>query len=316
MDKERGSSVDLRCEPKRTEKGTPPMVSLLELFVSVDDFCQIFLPIWEARQLEDGSKKRLRRGQLSISEIMTIIIYFHQSQYRNFKAYYIEHVCQHLRSEFPNLVSYERFVALMPSAFGPLSAYLKSLYGHCRGISFVDSTALSVCDNHRIHNHKVFAGFADRGKGSMGWFFGFKLHLVVNDRGELLACQITPASTDDRKPVPELCKRLFGKLIADRGYISQALFEQLLETFNLQLITKLRKNMKNRLMPWMDKLLLRKRAIIESVIDQLKNISQIEHTRHRNPINAFINIIAGLIAYCHQPKKPSLNLFPSHLLSA
>lgn len=292
------------------------MVSLLELFVSVDDFCQIFLPIWEARQLEDGSKKRLRRGQLSISEIMTIIIYFHQSQYRNFKAYYIEHVCQHLRSEFPNLVSYERFVALMPSAFGPLSAYLKSLYGHCRGISFVDSTALSVCDNHRIHNHKVFAGFADRGKGSMGWFFGFKLHLVVNDRGELLACQITPASTDDRKPVPELCKRLFGKLIADRGYISQALFEQLLETFNLQLITKLRKNMKNRLMPWMDKLLLRKRAIIESVIDQLKNISQIEHTRHRNPINAFINIIAGLIAYCHQPKKPSLNLFPSHLLSA
>lgn len=292
------------------------MTSLLELFVSVDDFCQLFLPFWEAKQLEDGSKKRLRRGQLSISEIMTIIIYFHQSQYRNFKAYYTEHVCQHLRSEFPNLVSYERFVALMPSAFGPLSAYLKSLYGHCRGISFIDSTALSVCDNHRIHNHKVFAGFADRGKGSMGWFFGFKLHLVVNDCGELLACQITPASTDDRKPVPELCKRLFGKLIADRGYISQALFEQLLGTFDLQLITKLRKNMKNRLMPIIDKLLLRKRAIIESVIDQLKNISQIEHTRHRNPINAFINIIAGLIAYCHQPKKPSLNLFSSHLLSA
>ena len=292
------------------------MMSLLELFVGVDDFCQIFLPFWEARQLEDGSKKRLRRGQLSISEIMTIIIYFHQSQYRNFKAYYTEHVCQHLPSEFPNLVSYERFVALMSSAFGPLSAYLKSLYGDCRGISFIDSTALSVCDNHRIHNHKVFAGFADRGKGSMGWFFGFKLHLVVNDQGELLACQITPASTDDRKPVPELSKRLFGKLIADRGYISQALFEQLLETFNLQLITKLRKNMKNRLMPLMDKLLLRKRAIIESVVDQLKNISQIEHTRHRCPINAFINVIAGLIAYCHQPKKPSLNLFSSGLLSA
>ena len=292
------------------------MMSLLELFVSVDDFCQSFLPTWEARQLEDGSKKRLRRGQLSVSEIMTIIIYFHQSQYRNFKAYYTEHVCQHLRREFPNLVSYERFVALMPSVFGPLSAYLRSLYGRCHGISFIDSTALSVCDNHRIHHHKVFAGYADRGKGSMGWFYGFKLHLAVNDRGELLACQITPASTDDRKPVPELCKRLFGKLIADRGYISQALFEQLLETFNLQLITKLKKNMKNRLMPWIDKLLLRKRAIIESVIDQLKNISQIEHTRHRSPINAFINIIAGLIAYCHQPKKPSLNLLSSGLLSA
>jgi hypothetical protein len=292
------------------------MMSLLELFVSVDDFCQLFLPDWEAKQLEDGSKKRIRRGQLSISEMMTILIYFHQSQYRHFKAYYTEHVCQHLYREFPNLVSYERFVALLPSVFGPLSAYLSSLYGHCHGISFIDSTALSVCDNHRIHNHKVFAGFADRGKGSMGWFFGFKLHLVVNDRGELLASQITPASTDDRKPVPGLCKRLFGKLIADRGYISQALFEQLLDTFNLRLITKLRKNMKNRLMPWIDKLLLRKRAIIESVIDQLKNISQIEHTRHRSPINAFINIIAGLIAYCHQPKKPSLNLFSAALLSA
>jgi hypothetical protein len=292
------------------------MMSLLELFVSVDDFCQIFLPKWEAQQVEEGSKKRLRRGQLSVSEIMTILVYFHQSQYRTFKAYYTEHVCQHLYKEFPNRVSYERFVTLIPSVFGPLSAYLSSLYGQCHGISFIDSTALNVCDNHRIHNHKVFAGFADRGKGSMGWFYGFKLHLVVNDRGELLACQITPASTDDRKPVPDLCQRLFGKLIADRGYISQALFEQLLETFNLQLITKIRKNMKNRLMPWIDKLLLRKRAIIESIIDQLKNISQIEHTRHRSPINAFINIIAGLIAYCHQPRKPSLNLFSAGLLSA
>ncbi len=292
------------------------MMSLLELFVHVDDFCLSFLPFWKAKLLEDGSRKRCRLGQLSMSEIMTIIIYFHHSQYRNFKAYYTEHVCLHLRGEFPNLVSYERFVILMSSALGPLSAYLKSMYGHCHGVSFIDSTALNVCDTHRIHNHKVFAGFADRGKGSMGWFFGFKLHLVVNDCGELLACQITPGSVDDRKPVPDLCKRLFGKLIADRGYISQALFEQLLETFDLQLITKIRKNMKNRLMPLIDKLLLRKRAIIESVVDQLKNISQIEHTRHRSPINAFVNIIAGLIAYCHQPKKPSLNLFPSGLLLA
>ena len=291
------------------------MLSLLELFVSVDDFCQVFLPFWERKLIEDGRKKRQRAGQLSVSEMMTIIIYFHQSHYRNFKAYYKEHVCQYLRAEIPNLVSYERFVVWMPSALGPLSAYLKSLYGRCHGISFLDSTALPVCDNHRIHNHKVFAEFAQRGKGSMGWFYGFKLHLVINDCGELLACQITPGNVDDRMPVSALCKRLFGKLIADRGYISQPLFEQLLDTFGLQLITKLRKNMKNRLLPWLDKLLLRKRAIIESVVDQLKNISQIEHTRHRSPINCFINIIAGLIAYCHQPKKPSLNPFSARFLS-
>ncbi len=292
------------------------MESLLELFVSVDDFCQVFLPFWERKLLQDGSKKRRRAGQLSVSEIMIIIIHFHQSHYRDFKTYYTEHVCQHLRSEFPHLVSYERFVILMPSVLGPLSAYLKSLYGRCQGISFIDSTALRVCDNHRIHNHKVLAEFAQRGKGSMGWFYGFKLHLVVNDCGELLACQITPGNIDDREPVPTLCRHLFGKLIADRGYISQSLFEYLLDTFGVQLITKLRKNMKYRLLTWMDKLLLRKRAIIESVVDQLKNISQIEHTRHRSPLNCFINIIAGLIAYCHQPKKPSLHLPVARLLSA
>ena len=288
-------------------------MSLLELFVSVDDFCQIFLPIWEKKLVAEGSKKRHRAGQLSMSEVMTILIYFHQSHYRNFKAYYTEQVCQQLKAEFPNLVSYERFVILMPSVFGPLSAYLKSLYGRCSGISFIDSTALEVCDPHRIPNHKVFVGFAERGKGSMGWFYGLKLHLVVNECGEILACRITPGNLDDRKPVPALCKNLFGKLIADRGYISQPLFEQLLETCNVQLITRIKKNMKNKLMPLLDKWLLRKRAIIESVVDQLKNISQIEHTRHRSPINAFINIVAGLIAYCHQPKKPSLNIIPTGL---
>ena len=292
------------------------MDSLLELFVSVDDFCQVFLPFWERKLMQDGSKKRRRAGELRVSEIMTIIIHFHQSHYRDFKTYYTDHVCKHLRSEFPKLVSYERFVILLPSVLGPLSAYLKSLYGRCHGVSFIDSTALRVCDNHRIHNHKVFAQLAQRGKGSMGWFYGFKLHLVVNDCGELLACQITPGNVDDREPVPVLCRRLFGKLIADRGYISQPLFEQLLDTFGIQLITKLRKNMKNRLLPLMDKILLRKRAIIESVVDQLKNISQIEHTRHRSPVNCFINILAGLIAYCHQPKKPSLNLFSAGWLSA
>jgi len=278
------------------------------LFIDVDDFCQVFLPKWQKRLLSDGSKKRLRKGKLSMSEIVTIIIYFHQSHYRNFKHYYIEHVYQQLRAEFPNLVTYERFVALMPSAFGPLSAYLKSLYGKCSGISFIDSTTLAVCDNHRIHNNKVFEGVAERGKGAMGWFYGLKLHLVVNDRGEILSCQVTAGNVDDRKPVLKLCKDLFGKLIADRGYFSQALFEQLLETFGVQLITRIKSNMKNRLMPLVDKLLLRKRAIIESVVDQLKNISQIEHTRHRSPLNCFINILAGLIAYCHQPKKPSINI--------
>jgi hypothetical protein len=140
----------------------------------------------------------------------------------------------------------------------------------------------------------------------VGWFYGFKLHLVVNDRGELLAFCLTPGNTDDRQPVPRLARRLFGRLFGDKGYLSAALAEQLFLTQGLRLITKLRKNMRNVLMPLADKLLLRKRAIIESINDQLKNICQIEHTRHRSPLNFLVHLLAGLVAYCHQPKKPSL----------
>ena len=283
------------------------MKSLVELFVSVDDFCIAFLPKFTAMLLTSGVLKRQRARSLSISEVMTILIHFHQSHYRNFKAYYCEYVLVHLRNEFPGLVSYTRFVEIMPSALLPLCAYLRlACFGECTGISFIDSTSLDVCLNQRISSHKVFAGLAQRGKTSTGWFFGFKLHLVFNDRGEILNTTLTPGNVDDRKPVPDLVKMLFGKVFGDKGYLSQPLFEELYQTFGIQLITKLKSNMKNRLMEFSDKLLLRKRAIVETIIDQLKNISQIEHSRHRSVTNFLVNVLSGLIAYAHQPTKPSI----------
>jgi hypothetical protein len=282
-------------------------MSLTELFCHVDDFCQLAEPEWNARLLSAGTRQRRRAGELYTSEIMTILIHFHQSHYRTFKAYYTQYVQKHLRREFPALVSYGRFVQLMPRVLALLCAYLFTCFGACTGISLVDSTPIAVCHNRRIPQHKVFTGLAARGKTTMGWFFGFKLHLVVNDRGELLGICLTPGNRHDVKALPKLVKRLFGKLFGDKGYLSQPLLEQLLEQ-GIQLITKLRTNMKNRLLPLSDKLLLRKRAIIETITDQLKNISQIEHTRHRSPINFLVNLICGLIAYCHQPKKPSLHL--------
>ncbi len=282
-------------------------MSLLSLFCDVDDFFKCFEPHWYKEQLSSDSKRRRRRGKLSFSEIMTIMIAFHQSRYRDFKSYYTQYVLVHLRSEFPDLVSYERFVALMPRILVPLCAYLVSCYGRCTGISFIDSTPIAVCNNRRIQSHRVFDGIALRGKSSMGWFFGFKLHLIVNDMGEILACAVTPGNVDDRTPVPKLSNQLFGKLFGDRGYISKALFAQLFER-GVQLVTKLRSNMKNRIMEISDKLMLRKRAIIESVNDQLKNISQIEHTRHRSIANFMVNLVSGLIAYSRQPKKPSLRI--------
>jgi transposase len=287
------------------------MTSLTELYCHVDDFWQAFEPYWREQQLSDG-KQRERAGELHPSEIMTILIHFHQARYRDFKTYYTQFVEQFLRHEFPKLVSYNRFVQLMPEFVVPLSAYLHGCFGHCTGISFIDSTALAVCNNRRIGQHRVFVESAARGKTSMGWFYGFKLHTIVNERGELLACRLTAGNVDDRQPVTDLTERVFGKLIGDKGYLSQALFEQLW-TQGIHLITKLRANMKNRLIDLTDKLLLRKRAIVETIYDQLKNILQIEHTRHRSFRNFAVHLLCGLIAYCHQPKKPSLHLSNSDL---
>ena len=287
-------------------------MSLLELFIDVDDFWQVFFPIWKQRLLVSGNVQRMRQTQLSMSEIMTIIIHFHQSGYRNFKAYYIGHVQKYLQSEFPDLVSYNRFVELKPRALIPLLAYMRGRKGTCTGNSFVDSTPLKACHNRRIKRHKVFAGLADRGKSSMGWFFGFKLHLVVNELGEILAFQLTQGNVDDRKPVPKMSEKLFGKLFGDRGYISKALFLELYDQ-GLLLMTTLRKNMKNQLMCLEDKLLLRKRSIIETINDQLKNISQIEHSRYRSYPNFIVNLLAGLIAYTFQLKKPAINFSHHHI---
>lgn len=281
------------------------MTSLLELYCHVDDFCQQ----WQAGQgkvLVSKSGQRVRQPGLSESEIMTIVIHFHQSGYRHFKAYYINEVQGHLQAEFPQLVSYSRFVTLMQRVVLLLWAYAQSCCGACSGISFIDSTALRVCTNRRIPRHKVFSGLAARGQCSLGWFYGFKLHLVINEYGEVLAFTLTPGNVDDRKPTPRLVRRLFGKLFGDKGYLSQALFEQLLQ-HGLQLITAVRAKMKNRLMLLCDKLLLRKRYIIETINDQLKNQSQIEHSRHRSPVNFVLNVVAGLIAYIWQPKKPAIN---------
>lgn len=283
-------------------------MSLLELFCSVDDFCRTFEPVWNAQRLTNTHHHRNRARSLALSEIMTILILFHQSHYRTFKAFYSEHVAVDLRSEFPTLVSYSRFVEFFPSALVPLCIYLYTCLGSCTGVSFVDSTKLAVCHNRRIRGHRVFYGLAARGKTSVGWFFGFKLHLVFNDRGELLTFTLTPGNVDDRVPVQSFAEQLAGKLFGDKGYLSQPLAKVLKQLFGLELITPRRRNMKPVELPLRDKLQLRKRAIVETIIDQLKNISQIEHTRHRSPINFLVNVICGLIAYCHQPKKPSLQL--------
>jgi len=280
-------------------------MSLLDLYCHVDDFYQTFAPAWERVQLEDGLRHRQREARLSPSEMMTILIHFHQVQFRTFKAYYTRYVQVHLREAFPAMVSYHRFVELLPRLVVPLCGYLQACLGTCTGLSFVDSTALAVCHNRRIGTHQVFRDLAARGKTSMGWFYGFKLHVVITDAGALLSWRLTPGNIDDRTPVPALTRTLTGKLFGDKGYISAALAERL-HTAGLSFMTTLKATMKPRPLPPDDAHLLRQRRVVESVIDQFKNVSQIQHTRHRSLTGFLTNLFAGLLAYCHQPAKPSI----------
>lgn len=284
---------------------------VLQIYCKIDDFCKgIFVLLQKNLKICDGKKHRNKPCRLSLSEIMTIIVLFHLSNYRNFKHYYLCQICLVMRPAFPNLVSYNRFVELMRKALIPMAIFLKlECRGKTTGISFLDSTRLAVCHNRRIHQNKVFKGLAERGKTTVGWFYGFKLHLVINEKGELLSFGITKGNVDDRniKLMRILTKDIFGKIYADKGYISQALFEALFDDGS-ELITKLKKNMKGRLMSLYDRLMLRKRAIIETVNDELKNICQIDHTRHRSPVNWLINLLSGLVGYMFLPKKPALKL--------
>lgn len=282
-------------------------MNILSIFCDIDDFCLLFEPYCHRCLLADGKNHRNKPSALALSEVMTILVLFHSSGYRDFKTFYMQYVQPHYAGAFPRLTSYNRFVELQRDALIPLWCYLHTRFGDCTGISFVDATTLAVCHNLRIPQHKVFTDCARRGKSSRGWFYGFKLHLVINDCGELLGAYLTPGNVDDRVPVPRMVEELWGKLFGDRGSISQAL-TTLLQAQDLQLVTNLKRNMKNRLLSIADKLLLRKRSLIETVNDQLKNISQVEHTRHRSLWNFLGNVAAGLIAYSWREKKPSLNL--------
>lgn len=281
---------------------------ITQIFCSIDDFCLEFDPFWQKGLLSNG-KKRIRASKMSLSEVMTIQVLFHLSGYRTFKEFYRGYVSKHLVTYFPNLVSYNRMVELKGQSFMPLAIYLKVCgLANCTGISFIDSTPLRVCDKRRIKQHKVFKDLAQRGQCSLGWFYGFKLHIITNDQGGIIDFMITKGNVDDRKPLrfKSFIKKLFGKLFGDKGYISKDLFTELFSS-GVHLVTKLRKNMKTKLLtPMADAYHLRKRAIIETIFDQLKNICQVEHSRHRSPTNYFNNIFSALIAYNFKDKKPSL----------
>lgn len=281
---------------------------ITEIFCSIDDFCLVFDPALQKRQLSNGKMTRKRKFTMSTSEVVTITVLFHLSGMRTFKHFYIHYIQCQLKEEFPKTVSYNRFVELMQINILPLTLYMKTCcLGECTGISFVDSTPIRACGNKRIAQNKVFKDIANLGKSTMGWFYGFKLHIIINDKGELLDFVITQANVDDRAPLKQenFLKKIFGSLYGDKGYISKELAAMLFDQ-GVHLVTGIRNNMKNVMMTIRDKILLRKRSVIETINDQLKNIAQAEHSRHRSFANFITNLVASLIAYSFQEKKPSI----------
>jgi hypothetical protein len=281
-----------------------------EIFCIADDFCKEFDKNIEKNSLRaDGKKHRKRKGQMSDSEIMTILICFHFNTYRNFKHYYLCYVKGCLRDSFPKAVSYNRFVELESRVAVQMALFLELFcFGECTGISFIDSTCIPVCHNKRIKRNKVFKGYAEIGKSTMGWFYGFKLHLICNEKGELINFMLTRANVDDRneKVFNRLTDNVLGKIYADKGYISETLFTRLFSN-GIHLVTGLRSNMKNRLMSIYDKIMLRKRSVIETINDELKNVAQAVHSRHRSVFNFSMNILSALAAYSFFDKKPAIN---------
>ena len=225
-----------------------PRLDLTQIFCDVDDFYAAFeTACQQCSQLPYDGAAKPYRSRLSLSEVMTIVIAFQGSGFRTFKDFYTCQVLPHWRPALPNLVSYNRFVELMPRSVMALIDFLPTTFGDLSGIRFIDATSVAVCHPNRAKQNKVFKHQAGWGKSSVKWYFGFKLHLIIHDRGELLAATLTPGNTDDRKPVPEMAQPLTGQLFGDKGYVSQTLFKQLYEQ-SLELIARRRKNMTNQLM--------------------------------------------------------------------
>jgi hypothetical protein len=283
---------------------------LIDIFCQIDDFCKNILPkIYPKLYLTNDKKSiRGRKNILTLSETLTILVMFGRTKCKYFKHFYTNDICSRWIKYFPKLPSYTRFLAIRNKALMPLVLFLNSTFGKKTGIYYIDSTNLSVCKNQRIKRHKVFNSLASRGHNSMGFFFGFKLHMVINHIGEIMNIKITKGNVHDSKCTIDLLKNLSGYVAGDKGYICKK-NTAILKKQNLHLLTKTKKNMKQKKLSESEKIILSKRYSIETVIDCLKNGLNIWHSNHRSALGGFVNLLAGLISYNLNPLR--FNFFSS-----
>jgi len=282
------------------------------VYYLVDNFCQIFNE-WQKEKLLPSNKIRNRVSHLSLAELLTIVLYFYLSPCKDFKNYYLYFLPAKCPGYF-KLLSYPRIIQLWPSLILPLVILMHQLKGEQTGIYFIDSTKLQICHNKRASSNKVFGKKARMGKSSYGWFMGYKLHLIINNKGEIMSIKITKGNTSDLSCTVALTQGLQGKLFGDKGYISKSLFDKLYAR-NIRLFTGIRRDMKNHLLEIEDKILLRKRTLIESVFNVLKNRMNLEHTRHRSPLNFLVHLLACLVSYAIIKSSDFNQFTPQSMLS-
>lgn len=279
---------------------------LVEIFVKSDDFCKSLVQ----RQVSEHSQNNTfidKTGQLSTAEMMSIVIFYHHSGIRCFSGYYKHVLAVHFSADFPDLCSYNRFVQKMPRLAFILYAFLfLACLSPATEANYIDATKLVVCHNKRIFNHQVFQGFASRGKSSTGWFYGFKIHAIVNQEGDLVHCQFTTGKVadNDQDLLRTMANYFQGKVYGDKGYIAAIKGE--LKDKGLDIISKVRKNMKKQKISQKEAYYLRHRGRIESCFERMKAFCNMEHSRHRSTKNLIVNLLAGLIAYTFLDKKPSI----------
>jgi hypothetical protein len=281
---------------------------LIRIFCECDDFHKKYEQFMSNKNIGRKSSYSNRRPSLCESEIMTVLIVYHLTGIKCFQYYYNDVVKKHFHTYFPGLVSYNRFIELMPRCLLPLWLFVNTVRrGDATGFYYADSKKMPVCDNLRINRNKVFKAIAGRSKSSTGWFYGLKLFLVINQYGQVMRCLVSPANIADNNitMMRKVFDKLQGFLFADKGFISQKAFEEFYNK-GLKIVTTVKRNMKNKLMSTVEKLALKKRGVIESVNDLLMTICDIDHTRHRSPINAITHALAGVTAYTYLDKLPSI----------
>jgi Transposase DDE domain len=283
----------------------------IEIYVEVDDFCkQNFVLLTKALRHCGLYKKNHPSHQLTRAEVTTILVYYPLSPYKHFNVFYTNHRQTDLKRNFPDLVSYDRFGALIPRALVPMMLFLAH---RCQrslrtGIYYIDSTPIETSHPKRAHQHEVFKGFAEWGKTSAGWFFGLKVHLLINHLGQLVSVRITSGSVHDSHPkvLFDLTKQLVGWVFGDKGYLLNAEKKAFVEgSGELHWAAKPRQGMKAADWPLAAKRYAKKRGIIETVIRQTKSVCDLEHSRHRSATNGFVNLYSALVAYTYYERKPS-----------